>query len=153
MSEVEVSGLRIGYERAGTGAPIVLLHGGSGFDGRSWRRQINALSDEYTVVAWDAPGCGRSSDPRPTFLLADYADCLAGFIRALCMSRPHVLGMSRSAGARGSCGRDQRQTVLLSQAPARRLPMRTSKMTTADDQPAITLRDNLRHPWTTRREP
>jgi pimeloyl-ACP methyl ester carboxylesterase len=94
MSEVDVSGLRIGYERKGAGPPLVLLHGGFGFDGRSWRRQIDALSDEYTVVAWDAPGCGRSSDPSPTFRLPDYADCLAGFIEALGLSRPHVLGLS-----------------------------------------------------------
>ena len=97
MSEVEVSGLRIGYERAGAGPPLVLLHGGFGFDSRSWRRQIEALSNEYTVVAWDAPGCGRSSDPPPTFRLPDYADCLAGFIGALGLSRPHVLGLSFGA--------------------------------------------------------
>src|SRR5215207_6299493 len=94
MSEVEVSGLRVGYEREGTGPPLVLLHGGFGFDSRSWRRQMDALSDQYTVVAWDAPGCGRSSDPPPTFRLPDYADCLAGFIGALGLSRPHVLGLS-----------------------------------------------------------
>lgn len=94
MSEVDVSGLRIGYERRGTGPPLVLLHGGFGFDSRSWRRQIDALSDEYTVVAWDAPGCGSSSDPPSTFRLPDYADCLAGFIETLGLSRPHVLGLS-----------------------------------------------------------
>jgi pimeloyl-ACP methyl ester carboxylesterase len=94
MGEVEVSGLRIGYEQAGIGQPLVLLHGGFGFDSRSWRRQIDALSDRYLVVAWDAPGCGRSSDPPPSFRLPDYADCLAGFIAALGLSRPHVLGLS-----------------------------------------------------------
>jgi pimeloyl-ACP methyl ester carboxylesterase len=94
MSEVEVSGLRISYEQAGTGQPLVLLHGGFGFDSRSWRRQFDALSDDYMVVAWDAPGCGRSSDPPPTFRLPHYADCLAGFIGALGLSRPHVLGLS-----------------------------------------------------------
>jgi hypothetical protein len=64
MNEVEVSGLRIGCEREGTGPPLVLLHGGFGLDSRSWRRQLDAPSGEYTVVAWDAPGCGRSFDPR-----------------------------------------------------------------------------------------
>lgn len=94
MNEVEVSGLRIGYEREGKGPPLVLLHGGFGFDSRSWRRQLDALSDAFTVVAWDAPGCGRSSDPPSTFRLPDYADCLAGFIDALGLSRPHVCGLS-----------------------------------------------------------
>jgi pimeloyl-ACP methyl ester carboxylesterase len=94
MSEVEVSGLRIAYEREGTGPPLVLLHGGFGFDSRSWRRQIDAMSNDYTVVAWDAPGCGRSSDPPQPFRLPDYADCLDGFIGALGLPRPHVLGLS-----------------------------------------------------------
>ena len=94
MSEVEVSGLRIGYQWEGAGPPIVLLHGGFGFDSRSWSRQMDALSNDYTVVAWDAPGCGRSSDPPPTFRLPDYADCLAGFIGTLGLPRPHVLGLS-----------------------------------------------------------
>lgn len=94
MNEVEVSGLRIAYEREGTGPPLLLLHGGFGFDSRSWERQLDALSDTFTVVAWDAPGCGQSSDLPPTSRLPDYADCLAGFIGALSLSSPHVLGLS-----------------------------------------------------------
>jgi len=93
-AEIDISGLRIGYERRGAGAPLVLLHGGFGLDSRSWRRQLDALSDEYSVLAWDAPGCGRSSDPPDSFRLPDYADCLAGLIDALGLDRPHVLGLS-----------------------------------------------------------
>ncbi len=65
-----------------------------------WRRQLEGLSDEFTVVAWDAPGCGRSSDPPApeTFRLSDYADCLAGFVDALGLGRPHVLGLSNGGG-------------------------------------------------------
>ena len=91
---LEVSGLRIGYEKKGTGPPLLLLHGGFGFDSQSWRQQFEALSDAFTLVAWDAPGCGQSSDPPPTFRMPDYADCLAGFVRAIGLSRPHVLGLS-----------------------------------------------------------
>src|SRR5437899_7194248 len=60
------SGLRIAYERAGNGPPLVLLHGFVG-DGREWRRQVDGLSDQFTVVAWDAPGAGASSDPPESF--------------------------------------------------------------------------------------
>jgi pimeloyl-ACP methyl ester carboxylesterase len=61
--DIQADGLRIAYERAGEGPPIVLLHGHVG-DGRStWRSQTDELADEFTVVAWDAPGAGRSSDP------------------------------------------------------------------------------------------
>jgi pimeloyl-ACP methyl ester carboxylesterase len=75
----------------------VLLHGGFGFDSRSWRRQFDSLADQFTVVAWDAPGCGLSGDPPDTFRLPDYADCLARFIETLALERPHVLGLSFGA--------------------------------------------------------
>ena len=83
MSEIQVGGLRVAYERAGVGQPLVLLQGFVGDGGSTWRRQLDELSDEYSVIAWDAPGSGRSSDPPESFRLADYADCLAGFIDAL----------------------------------------------------------------------
>ena len=69
-------------------------------DSRDWRRQLEGLSDEFTVVAWDAPGCGESSDPDPpeTFGADVYADCLAEFIEALELERPHVLGLSWGGG-------------------------------------------------------
>ncbi len=93
MEEIEVGGLGIAFERRGEGPPLVLLHGFVGHS-REWRRQIDDLSDEFTVVAWDAPGSGRSSDPPESFRLADYADCLAAFIDALGLARPHVAGLS-----------------------------------------------------------
>src|SRR5207253_4231638 len=91
--QIEVDGLRIHYQRTGEGPPLVLLHGFFG-DSRVWRWQLEALADEFTVVAWDAPGCGRSSRPSQSFRLPQYADCLAGFIRALGLQRPAVIGNS-----------------------------------------------------------
>jgi pimeloyl-ACP methyl ester carboxylesterase len=61
---------------------------------RIWRPQLDALSDEFTVVAWDAPGCGGSFDPPDDFGLEGYADSLAAFIRALGLDTPHVMGLS-----------------------------------------------------------
>lgn len=66
MDRIDVDGLGIAYRRAGDGSLLALLHGGMS-DGRQWRRQLEGLSDEFTVVAWDAPGCGASSDPPETF--------------------------------------------------------------------------------------
>jgi len=94
MNRIDVGGLHIGYERAGNGPPLVLLHGFVGDGPGTWRRQLDGLSDEFTVVAWDAPGAGRSSDPPESFRMGDYADCLAGFVEALGLDRPHVLGLS-----------------------------------------------------------
>jgi pimeloyl-ACP methyl ester carboxylesterase len=97
MNQIEVKGLRIAYQRAGKGPLLVLLHGGFS-DSREWRRQLEELSDEFTMVAWDAPGCGQSSDPPETFRLPEYAECLAECIDALGLGRPHVLGLSFGAG-------------------------------------------------------
>ena len=75
----------------------MLLHGGLG-DSRAWQDQLEDLSDEFTVVAWDAPGCGGSVDPPDGFRLADYADSLGGLIDALGLHQPHVLGHSFGSG-------------------------------------------------------
>ncbi|HEX6337365.1 MAG TPA: alpha/beta hydrolase [Jiangellaceae bacterium] len=94
MGQVEVEGLRIAYERAGSGPAVVLVHGFVG-DGRStWSSQTQDLSDEFTVVAWDAPGAGRSAEPPESFRLPDYAECLAAFVQALELGRPHMVGLS-----------------------------------------------------------
>ncbi len=93
MDQIEIEGFRIAYQRAGEGPLLVLLHGFFG-DSRVWRWQLQELSDEFTVVAWDGPGCGQSTDPPEAFRMPDYADCLAGFVQGLDLGRPHVLGLS-----------------------------------------------------------
>jgi pimeloyl-ACP methyl ester carboxylesterase len=94
MEAVEVDGLRIAYQRAGDGPPLVLLHGYVGDGPTTWRRQLEGLGDDLTVVAWDAPGAGRSSDPPESFGTAGYADCLAGLVERLGLDKRHVAGLS-----------------------------------------------------------
>jgi pimeloyl-ACP methyl ester carboxylesterase len=93
VPEVEVEGVPIAYERVGEGAPLVLLHGALS-DSRSWRPQLDGLADEFTLIAWDAPGAGRSSDPPEQFGMADWADLLAGFLRAQKVETATILGLS-----------------------------------------------------------
>ena len=97
VGTVSVRGRTIAYRRAGDGPPLLLLHGGWS-DSREWRPQLEGLSDEFTVIAWDAPGCGGSADPPDRFPLADYADAVTDFIRAIGVERPHLLGLSFGAG-------------------------------------------------------
>jgi pimeloyl-ACP methyl ester carboxylesterase len=94
MEQVEVDGLRIAYQRAGAGPPLVLLHGYVGDGPTTWRRQLDGFCDQFTVVAWDAPGAGGSADPPESFGLAGYADCLASFVQRLGLEQPHVAGLS-----------------------------------------------------------
>jgi len=95
---IDIEGFRLGYRRAGDGQPLVLLHGYVGDAFGTWTGELRALADEFTVIAWDAPGFGSSSDPRESFSLADYADCLAAFIGALDLDRAHVCGLSFGGG-------------------------------------------------------
>jgi pimeloyl-ACP methyl ester carboxylesterase len=97
MEHVEIAGVSIGYERRGDGPPLLLLHGLPG-DSRIWAHQLDSLSDAFTVVAWDAPGCGRSAHPDGAFGLSDVARHLVAFITALGLERPHVLGLSFGGG-------------------------------------------------------
>ena len=96
IRQVEVDGLRLAYSRAGTGPPLVLLHSGLS-DSRDWTAQLASLCDSFDLVAWDAPGCGGSDDPPPGWTASDYGDALAGFVTALGLGRPHVLGLSWGA--------------------------------------------------------
>ena len=93
MEVVRANGLDIAYERVGEGPPIVFVHGAAA-DSRLWRPQLARLADEFTVIAWDEPGAGRSSDVPADFGLADYASCLAALIEELALGPAHVAGLS-----------------------------------------------------------
>lgn len=93
MEQISVDGLDVAFQRAGSGQPIVLLHGALG-DSRDWQPQIDGLSDEFTVIAWDAPGCGASSDPPESYGVEGYVRCLAMLMEQLSLPDAHLLGLS-----------------------------------------------------------
>ena len=93
MHFLRARGLDIAYERVGEGPPLVFVHGAAS-DSRLWQPQLADLADEFTVVAWDEPGAGQSSDVPADFTLADYADCLAALIDHLALGPAHVAGLS-----------------------------------------------------------
>ena len=93
MEHLAIDGMDVAVEVVGAGRPIVLLHGILQ-DNRAWRPQFAGLRDEFTVVAWDAPGCGRSADPPEWWRFPDYADCLSSVISALGLVDPIVAGLS-----------------------------------------------------------
>ncbi len=95
MKHVRINGVDVAYRRAGSGPPIVFVHGAAE-DSRTWTPQFEALHDDFTVVAWDEPGGGQSGElPAEGFELADYAACLAGVIDSV------RLGPATSSASRG----------------------------------------------------
>ena len=92
MRHVDAGGIRVAYEQKGSGPAVLLLHGGLA-DHREWAGQLE-LAGEFTLIAWDAPGCGESDDPPDPFGMGDYADTLAAFLDAIEVERPAVVGLS-----------------------------------------------------------
>jgi pimeloyl-ACP methyl ester carboxylesterase len=93
IGNLQINGINISYRRAGNGPPLMFIHGGAE-DSRTWTPQLKALSDEFTVIAWDEPGAGKSSDVPDNFELSDYADCFAGLITQLDLAPVHLVGLS-----------------------------------------------------------
>lgn len=62
-STTEVDGQPLHYLRAGSGPPLLLLHGllGGAF---CWRLNLDPLSQQHTILAVDLPGLGGSDAPR-----------------------------------------------------------------------------------------
>lgn len=81
----------VSYREAGSGGPLLLLHGLGG-GSRSWRRQYADLSDRYRVIGWDAPGYGASSLVETTN--EAYGQAAIDFLDALEIDKAFVLGHS-----------------------------------------------------------
>jgi pimeloyl-ACP methyl ester carboxylesterase len=88
--------LQLSWDRAGSGDPLLLLHGigSSHADFTALRPRLDA---EYDVLAPDLPGHGGSAalPVRPT--VAAVADALESDLDALGLARVHVLGNSLGA--------------------------------------------------------
>lgn len=93
MHLVNINGLSVAYQLTGQGPALVLLHGFT-VDSRMWKPQIDSLSKNFTVIAWDAPGAGQSSDPPASFTISDWAACLAGLLDSIRIKQAHILGLS-----------------------------------------------------------
>lgn len=94
MPYVMVDGKRIYYRQQGDGPALVLLHG-LGNNSESFRHQLEGLSDQFTVIAWDAPGYGKSDDPdQELHHFEDFAKILKKFVEALQIEPFFLLGHS-----------------------------------------------------------
>ena len=79
MAHTPCGGGRLVWRRWGKGAPLVLLHGGSG-SWKHWVRNIEELAKQYAVWAPDMPGYGDSADaPEPVDFMSIARIINAGF--------------------------------------------------------------------------
>ena len=82
----------IAYEVAGTGLPVVLVHGLSG-SSRWWRRNIGALTPYRRVYMVDLIGFGASRAGQQ-FVLTEAASSLTGWMDQLGLERVGLVGHS-----------------------------------------------------------
>lgn len=90
---ITVNGLRIRYVEAGSGTPLLLLHG-LGNSSLVWHKVIAPLAQHARVLAIDLPGHGFSDIPTKRYTTADAAAFLSGFMDALRLDRATIVGNS-----------------------------------------------------------
>ena len=76
---IDVGGLPTRYLTAGTGPPLVLLHG-VGDNALNWQWVLPALAGIHRVCAPDLPGSGGSAKPEADYSPAFFTRFVAAFL-------------------------------------------------------------------------
>jgi len=98
---VAVDGKDIAYLDIGSGAPVMLLHGGGpgASGGSNYRRNIESLSARYRLIIPDLPGYGQSDkSPIRGPRYAAYARAMIGLLDVLKIPSAHLIGNSLGGG-------------------------------------------------------
>jgi pimeloyl-ACP methyl ester carboxylesterase len=90
---VDINGIRTRWRQAGTGPPVLVLHGW-GAKIEAVDPIIRALSPQLTVFAVDLPGFGETALPPAPWGVADYADWTRALMDELGLERPSIVGHS-----------------------------------------------------------
>ena len=88
----EVNGTRIYYEVAGSGHPLVLIHGFT-LDARMWDDQFETFAQYCQVIRYDMRGFGKSAFPVPGESYT-HADDLKALLEHLGIAHAYVLDRS-----------------------------------------------------------
>ncbi len=92
---IEVDGARIHYLDAGSGPPLLLIHGLAGQMRHFTHSLLDRLKSDYRLVIVDRPGSGYSTRPPQASAAIDaQASTIAHFAKALGLERPLVVGHS-----------------------------------------------------------
>jgi pimeloyl-ACP methyl ester carboxylesterase len=90
---IEAGELRVAFDRAGNGPPLVLMHGAEA-SRHMFAALLPQLARHFTVIAYDQRDCGDTEGPDAPATLGDLAGDAHRFIRALGCKRAHVFGSS-----------------------------------------------------------
>jgi pimeloyl-ACP methyl ester carboxylesterase len=90
---VEVNGIRLHYRIAGSGPPLLLLHGYTGTSAW-WDPLLKRFADDYTTIVPDLPGHGRSEGRSGPYRFDRVATDLHALMDALGLGRFRAIGYS-----------------------------------------------------------
>ena len=94
MPFATANGLKLYYERAGSGPPLLFISG-SGGDLRNKPNVFEGpLPKSFEVLAYDQRGLGQSEKPDVPYSMADYADDAAALMTELGLQRAPIIGVS-----------------------------------------------------------
>jgi pimeloyl-ACP methyl ester carboxylesterase len=93
----EIHGYRRVYRVAGSGPPLLLIHG-IGDSSAAWRTVIPSLARKHTVIAPDLLGHGGSAKPRADYSVAAYANGMRDLLGVLDIDRVTLVGHSLGGG-------------------------------------------------------
>jgi pimeloyl-ACP methyl ester carboxylesterase len=94
-----VNGLKMYYEIHGSGAPLVLIHGGGSTIETSFGRILPLFAKTHKVIAVEIQAHGRTADiDRPLSFTQD-ADDIAALLKYLRINKAHVFGFSNGASS------------------------------------------------------
>ena len=97
-SSVTLDGVTWRYGHAGSGRPLLLIHGFMGYS-FSWRFNVEPLSQHFSVYAPDLPGCGFSQQTvDSTCSLTDDAERMLRFMDCLGIEEADIVSSSRGGG-------------------------------------------------------
>jgi pimeloyl-ACP methyl ester carboxylesterase len=95
--QVELHGHRVIYRTAGSGPPVVLIHGMVN-SSRHWHAVAQRLAEDHTVIAPDLIGHGDSATPRGDYSLGAHAASIRDLLAAIGIDRATVVGHSLGGG-------------------------------------------------------
>lgn len=93
MASIHLGDIDTSYDLAGSGDPVVLVHG-LGSSARDWEAQLPALTPRFRVLTYDVRGHGKTSRPRGPYSVAQFAADLAALMDHLGHKPAHVVGIS-----------------------------------------------------------
>ncbi len=92
-----VNGLKMYYEIHGTGAPLVLIHGGGSTIQTTFGRVLSSFAKTHRVIAVEMQAHGHTKDiDRPLSFEAD-ADDIAALLKQLNIKKADIFGFSNGA--------------------------------------------------------